>query len=95
MSGIANLENGFEASKMPNDARLALARADRARRENAGFSLEDFNSPGKIAVNPDWLKEVSGKWPGDESIEELLVAFDNIDKGDLRGDSEWRRMLTR
>ena len=75
MSGIANLENGFEASKMPNDARLALARADRARRENAGFSLEDFNSPGKIAVNPDWLKEVSGKWPGDECIEKLLAAL--------------------
>ena len=38
------------------------------------FSLEDFES-GKIAVDPGWLKEVWGKWPGDESIEELLAAL--------------------
>jgi len=30
---------------------------------------------GKIATNPGWLKEVWGKWPGDESIEELLAAL--------------------
>ena len=58
------------------------------------FSLEDFES-GKIALNPGWLKEVWDKWPGDESIEELLAALDNKDKGELTGDSEWRRMLTR
>jgi hypothetical protein len=34
------------------------------------FSLEDFES-GKIAPNPGWLKEVWGKWPGDESIEAI------------------------
>jgi hypothetical protein len=38
------------------------------------FSLEDFES-GKIAPNPGWRKEVWGKWPGDETIEELLAAL--------------------
>ena len=38
------------------------------------FSLEDFES-GKIAPNPGWLNEVWGKWPGDESIEELLATL--------------------
>jgi hypothetical protein len=45
--------------------------------ESAG-SLEDFES-GEIAPNPGWLKEVWGKWPGDESIEELLAALDSLD----------------
>ena len=40
------------------------------------FSLDDLAS-GRIAVNPGWLKEVWGKWPGDESIEELLAALDD------------------
>jgi len=34
------------------------------------FSFEDFES-GKIVPNPGWLKEVWGKWPGDESIEAI------------------------
>jgi hypothetical protein len=38
------------------------------------FSLEDFETE-KIVPNPGWLKEVWGKWPGDESIEELLAAL--------------------
>jgi len=38
------------------------------------FSLEDFES-GKVKPRPGWLKEVWGKWPGDESIEELLAAL--------------------
>jgi hypothetical protein len=38
------------------------------------FSLEDLES-GEIAINPGWLKEVRRKWPGDESIEELLAAL--------------------
>jgi len=38
------------------------------------FSLEHFES-GKVAPNSGWLKEVWGKWPGDESIEELLAAL--------------------
>ena len=38
------------------------------------FSLEDFES-GKIAVNPGWLKQVWRRWPGDETIEELLAAL--------------------
>ena len=48
------------------------------------FSLEDFESE-KIVPNPGWLKEVWGKWPGDETIDELLAALDNINRGDLRG----------
>jgi hypothetical protein len=36
--------------------------------------LEDLES-GEIAINPGWLKETSGKWPGDESIEDLLAAL--------------------
>ena len=38
------------------------------------FSLEDFESE-KILPNPGWLTEVRGKWPGDETIEELLAAL--------------------
>ena len=38
------------------------------------FSLEDFES-GKIRPRRGWLKEVWGKWPGDESIEALLAAL--------------------
>ena len=44
------------------------------------FSLEDLES-GKIAINPGWLKEVWGKWLGDESIEELLAALSGIKEG--------------
>ena len=40
------------------------------------FLLEDFES-GKIVVHPGWLKEIWGKWPGDESIEDLLAALDD------------------
>jgi hypothetical protein len=47
--------------------------ANMEQREKPAFSLEDLES-GKIAINPGWLKEVWGKWPGDESIEELLPA---------------------
>ena len=43
------------------------------------FSLEDFEA-GKIAPDPGWLKEIWGKWPGDESIEELLAALDDGNK---------------
>jgi hypothetical protein len=35
---------------------------------------------GRIKPNPGWLKEVWGKWPGDESIEELLAALDDANK---------------
>ena len=38
------------------------------------FSLEDFES-GKIVIDPGWLNEVWDKWPGDESIEELLATL--------------------
>jgi len=55
-----------------------LARNEEIRQPTKpAFSLEDFES-GKIALNPDWLNEIWGKWPGDESIEELLAALDNI-----------------
>ena len=43
------------------------------------FSLEDFEA-GKVAPNPGWLKEVWNKWPGDETIQELLAALDDANK---------------
>ena len=43
--------------------------------DKPAFSLEDLES-GNIAPNPGWLKEIWGKWPGDETIEELLAALD-------------------
>ena len=43
------------------------------------FSLEDIQS-GKIVVDPGWLDEIWGKWPGDETIEELLAML-----GDHKG----------
>jgi hypothetical protein len=42
--------------------------------EKPAFSLDDLES-GKIVLNPGWLKKIWGKWPGDESIEELLAAL--------------------
>jgi hypothetical protein len=53
--------------------------ADTDEREKPEFSLEDLES-GKVAINPGGLKEVWGKWPGDESIEELLAVLDYVDK---------------
>jgi len=46
------------------------------RAAKPAFSLEDFVS-GKVAPNPGWLKEVGNKWPGDETIQELLAALDD------------------
>ena len=43
------------------------------------FSLEDFEAD-KVAPNPGWLKEVWNKWPGDETIEELLAGLDDANK---------------
>jgi len=55
-----------------------LARNEETTRPaKPAFSLEDLESE-KIAPNPGWLKEVWNKWPGDETIEELLAALDNI-----------------
>jgi hypothetical protein len=52
-----------------------LARnAEITQPSESAFSLEDFES-GKIKPRPGWLKEVWGKWPGDEPIEELLAAL--------------------
>jgi len=31
--------------------------------------------PEKVAPQHGWLKEIWGKWPGNESIEELLAAL--------------------
>jgi len=44
------------------------------------YSFEDFKS-GKIVRNPGCLKEVWGKWPGDETIEELLALLDDHEDG--------------
>jgi len=46
------------------------------RPEKPAFSLEDFEA-GVVSVNPDWLNEIWNKWPGDESIEELLALLDD------------------
>jgi hypothetical protein len=43
------------------------------------FSLEDFEA-GVVSLNPRWLKDVWNKWPGDETIEELLAALDDANK---------------
>jgi hypothetical protein len=50
-----------------------------AQIEKPVFTLADFDS-GPVAVNPGWLKEVWNKWPGDETIEELLAALDDANK---------------
>ena len=53
-----------------------MARIEKiSQSSDPAFSPEDFES-GKIAPNPGWLKEIWGKWPGDETIEELLAALD-------------------
>jgi hypothetical protein len=44
--------------------------------EKPANSLEDFES-GLVSVNPSWLKELWNKWPGDETIEELLAALED------------------
>jgi hypothetical protein len=44
--------------------------------EKPAFSLEEFEA-AVVSVNPGWLKEVWNKWPGDESIEELLALLDD------------------
>ena len=46
--------------------------------EKAAFSLEDFEA-SVVSVNPGWLKQVWGKWPGDETIEELLALLDDAE----------------
>jgi hypothetical protein len=50
-----------------------------AQIEKPAFALEDFDSGG-VSVNPGWLKEVGNKWPGDETIQELLAALDDANK---------------
>jgi hypothetical protein len=44
--------------------------------DKPAISLEDFEA-GVVSVNHGWLKEVWNKWPGDESIEELLALLDD------------------
>jgi hypothetical protein len=52
--------------------------AELAREESlneiVAFQLENLES-GKVTPRQGWLKEVWGKWPGDESIQELLAAL--------------------
>jgi hypothetical protein len=47
-----------------------------AQLEKPAYSREDVE-PGKIVLDSRWLKEVGGRWPGDEFIEELLEALNN------------------
>ena len=44
--------------------------------ETPVFQVEDLES-GKYLPQHGWLKKVWGKWPGEESIEELLAALKN------------------
>lgn len=44
--------------------------------DKPAFQLEDLES-GKFTPQQGWLKDVWGKWPGDEPIEELLAALNN------------------
>lgn len=48
--------------------------AEEALNGKASFHLEDLES-GKSTPQQGWLKEVWGKWLGDEPIEELLAAL--------------------
>ena len=66
------------ANTMETETSVTVTEADSPAGKPA-FSLEDFES-GKITPKPGWLKEVWGKWPGDESIEELLAALDDGNK---------------
>jgi hypothetical protein len=43
------------------------------------LSVEDLES-GQLSVDGGWLKEVWNKWPGDETIEELLTVLDDGNK---------------
>jgi hypothetical protein len=70
---LANLENAAEESKMLS---VGAKMANKDQPAKPAFSIEDLES-GKVAINPGWLKEVWGKWPGDESVEELLAALDD------------------
>jgi len=59
-AGFTNLANGAEESKMLNaEARTSTMN----QRAKPVFSLADLES-GKIAINPDGLEQVWGKWPG-------------------------------
>lgn len=49
---------------------------DESLNDKAAFQLADMES-GKSTPQQGWLKEVWGKWPGDEPIEELLAASNN------------------
>ena len=56
----------------------------RRREVNLGERRETGSLPQRFAadlasVNPGWLKQVWGKWPGDESIEELLALLDDAE----------------
>jgi hypothetical protein len=75
-SWLGSLENGTEGSKISElVVRWLLARNEKITQPTEpAFSPEDFES-GMIAPNPGWVKEVWGKWPGDETIEESLAAL--------------------
>ena len=47
--------------------------------EKAALSLEDFEAD-VVSVSAGWLNKVWKKWPGDETIQELLAALDDVNK---------------
>ncbi len=53
--------------KLKEQGEEVFAKAPQVQTEAASAG-EAFQSPGK----KDWLKDIWGKWPGDESVEEIL-----------------------
>ena len=70
-----NLENSPEESRIPV-GEVNLTRDETSvQPQNPAVALDDIVS-GKISLHPSWLKDVWGKWPGDETIEELLAILE-------------------
>jgi hypothetical protein len=61
------------ASSKKTKGSAELAREE-SLNEMVAFHLENLES-GEVTPRQGWLKEVWGKWPGDESIQELLAAL--------------------
>jgi hypothetical protein len=70
-----NLENSPEESRIPV-GEVNLTRDETSvQPQNPAAALDDIVS-GKISLHPGWRKDVWAKWPGDETIEELLAILE-------------------
>jgi hypothetical protein len=88
MNPVCRLDKGSAGRQNDDisiDARCVLANFKKTKgfaeladqeslNQKAAFRLEELES-GKYTPQRGWLKEVWGKWPGDESIQELLAAL--------------------